>query len=530
MSKRRTRVLAALTGVGALVALSACQNNSTNAAAPANSPAIGASGSSGTVTVATRNVAANLDPALQDDDPSYAYTSAVYDPLVTYDAQTKQYVPDLATSWTPNSAGTVYTFQLRKGVTFHDGSPLTAAGVKDSLERTISIGQGYAYLMDGVSSISAPSQDQLVIKLKTADPAFVGDLTQMFIASDKAVKAHPGKAGESWFASHDAGSGPYELTSYQPSSEIVVSQFKNYWRGWSGNHVKEYDFKVTDPATQVLDLKQGTADVADAVATQQLASLKSSGYSVTMNAGLPFYLALNLESPRLQNVDVRHAIALAVPYEQIIQKVMLGYASRLSGPAPSWMKPVNPAIKPTPTDLATAQKLMSAAGYSSSHPLKLSMIYFNGLPIEQTIATIVQSSLQSIGISLSVTPAPWATLTAEVENPKTRPDIGEVAMSAVTPNIGPLLIASFNPSNQGSWQYWGYNDKQTVSLLDRAQGAATVSEQTSLYQQAEMNLVNQYAAVWLMTDPDVIVTSSSLHNVQQNPAERAFDYYAAYKS
>jgi peptide/nickel transport system substrate-binding protein len=524
MSSPRKRLIGVAATVAITLALAACSGG--GGSTPSPSPT---GGTTATVTIATRNIAASLDPATMSDDPSFSYVSAVYETLLDYDPTTKKFTPALATSWSAGNGGTSYTFKLRKGVTFHDGGSLTAAGVKDAIERTIQVGKGYAYLLSGVSNITATDDTTLTIKLKSADAAFLSKLTMIFIASDKAIKAHPDAAGAQWFASNDAGSGPYELETFTPNSELVVSHYKGYWRGWGGSHVATYDFKVTDAATQVLQLKQGTADIADAVATTDLAGLKSAGFTVQQNAGLPFYIAMNLDSANLTNKKVRRAIALAIPYQQIISKVLLGYASRLAGPAPDWAEGVDSSIKPTKTDVDTAKSLMAAEGYDSAHPLQLSLIYFNGLPLEETVATIVQSSLKEIGVDLSVTGAPWATLTAKVENKATRPDLGEVAMSVPTPDIGPLLTGSFDPASEGSWQYWGYNDPATVDLLHQAAAATNASEQARLYAKVQQNLVDQDAAVWLMQYPDVIVTDPGMQNVKQRPSERAFDYYAAFK-
>src|SRR5690606_9933004 len=143
---------------------------------------------------------------------------------------------------------------------------------------------------------------------------------------------------------------------------------------------------------------------------------------------------------------------------------------------------------------------------------------------EQTIATVVQAALAEIGIELSVSGAPWATLVAQVENKETRPDLGEVAMSLPTPDIGPLLTGTFDPVSEGSWQYWGFKDEETVSLLRQATSAADAEEQKALFEQVQQKLVEQYAGVWLMQFPSVSVISSSMENIVISPSNRSLDY------
>lgn len=523
---KRSLITAVAVAAVALTILSGCSSGAASAKNESTS-----SGASGTVTFGTAEIAASLDPATISDKYGFDYESATYDTLLTYNPSTKKYDPDLAKSWTTSGGGTTFTFNLRKGVKFHDGSSLTASGVKASLDRTIAIGEGYSYLLSGISQITTPGPLTLQITLKSPNVAFLNDLTQTYIVSALAIKEHSGTDnGKQWFASHDAGSGPYRLTSYQPNSQIVLTQFSNYWGGWSGKHVKQYIFKLTDPTTQVLDLKQGTIDIADSLAPQDVVQLKKqSGYKVYTNLGLPFYLTFNMSSPKLQNQNVREAIAEAIPYNQIIDKVMLGFAGRLSGPASPWMSGANTSLKPTPTDAAKAKKLLAAAGYTPANPLNLSYIYYNGETFEQTIATAVQSSLKAVGVNLSLQGEPWPTLVSEVQNPATRPDMGSVALGAVTPDVGPILTQSFNPSNEGSWQYWGYSDKATVALLNSGATATSSTEQASAYDQAQKNLADQYASVWLMNYPAVLVGRSDLKNVTANPFNDTFDYYTAYK-
>jgi peptide/nickel transport system substrate-binding protein len=509
--------------VAAVLALSGCSGGG------GQDPNSSGDGASSTVTIATRNIAASLDPAAMSDDPSYSYVSAVYDPLLTYNAETREFDPALALEWEANTDSTSFTFTLRTDAVFHDGSTLTAEGVKAAIQRTIDIGKGYSYLLSGVTGISAEGDDKVTIELGAPDAAFLSKMTVIFIPSGEAVAAHPGTVGEEWFGSNDAGSGPYILDSYTPNNEIKLSQFADYWRGWDGDHVGAYNLKVTDAATQVLQLKQGTADVADSVSETDLQGLEDAGFNVVKNAGLPFYIAMNMDSPRLQDVNVRKAIALAVPYEQIINKVMRGNALPLAGPAPDWAAGHDDSLAPTETDVETAKDLMKAAGYDKSNPLKLSLIYFNGLPVEQTIATVVQAALEEIGVQLEVTGAPWATLTAQVENKDTRPDLGEVAMSQPTPDIGPLLTGTFDPRSEGGWTYWGYKDEKTVDLLRRATSATDADEQVALFEQVQQELVDQYAAIWLMQYPSVSVASPSMKNLVMSPSNRAFDYWQAYK-
>ncbi len=516
--RKRAIGVAAIATVTGLV-LAGC---STNSQSPAESSP------DRPVTVMSSVVASNLDPAAMSDSPSLSYVRNVYDPLLEYDLSTKKYTPYLATKWAASDDAKTYTFQLRSGVIFHDGSGLSAEGVKTALDRMMKIGKGYAYLLSNVAGISATSKLELAVTLKSPDVAFLNKLGGIYIPSAKAIADHLGSDdAQAWLASHDAGSGPYRLSSYTPGNEFVVKKYSKYWGGWSGSHVSAYDVKVGDPTTAALGIRQGTVDLADYISNQDISTLEKSGkYKIYKGAGSPWYLALNTADGHLTDKSVRKAISIAIPYKEIIRDIMLGIPSRLAGPVPSWTIGANPDVSPTPTDLAKAKQLMEAAGYSSDHPLKLSLIYYNGLDFEKTISTVVQSSLAKIGVSLSVEGATWPTLTSKAANASTRPDMGLITVSSPSPDAGPLLSAVFDPDNAGNWQYWGYTGA-AVDQIKAAAAATTVDSQVSLYQQAEATLTDDYASIWLMNSPFVWVAQKAMKNVSVGYGASSFDFYQA---
>lgn len=523
--RRRTSAAFALVAATSL-ALSACSGKTTSTKSNASTPNGG-----GAITVATRNVAASLDPALVSDDPSFSYARAVYETLVSYSPTTRKYQPQLATNWEGSNDSKTFTFHLRKGVKFHDGSTMDAKGVIASLERTQKVGKGESFLLGGISGMQAPDADTLVIHLKSTDASFPAKLSQIFIMSSAAITAHASDA-DTWFGSHDAGSGPYKLVTWTPNNEIDLTKFADYWRGWSGKHADGYHLKVVDDTTQVLQLDQGTADIGDSLGLQDVKKKQAdpSQFTVLSDGGLPFYLTFNLASPKLKNIAVREAIAKAIPYSDIINDVMLGFSKPLAGPVPSWMQDFDQSLKPTSTDPAGAKALLAAQGFTPNHPLTLTLMYFNGLDAERTIATIAQAALKTAGVNLKIEGAPWATLTAAVGNPSSRPDMGVVAMSVPTADPGSLLTGSFDPSQEGAWTYWGYNEPSTVSLLRSAARSADSSNQAAMYKQVQAALVQQYAAVWLMTYPDTLVARAAVKALVMDATDRAFDYWAAYKA
>jgi peptide/nickel transport system substrate-binding protein len=359
----------------------------------------------------------------------------------------------------------------------------------------------------------------LKIKLKAPDSDFLYSLTRIYIVSGRAAKAHASNDhGQSWFASHEAGSGPYTVTSWQPNNHLTLKAFPGYWGGWSGKHVQTFQFnEVPDANTQLLDVEQGKADFANAVAINNAAKARSSkSVHVLMGTGSPFYMMFNTTKAPLNNVSVRHALSLAVPYSEIIKDIMYGTARKMNGPIPTWMTGADASLPAPSENLVEAKTLLTAAGYGPSHPLTLSFAYFPGWTFEQSIATAYQYELAKVGVQLTISALPWATFTQQISEPSTRPDIGTIATYVPIPSPGPTLTYSFDPVSEGNWAYWGYNNPTVTSLINKAETATASGTRAKDYEHAEKLITGDYAAAWLMQIPDVFVLSPKVHGVQND--------------
>ena len=204
---------------------------------------------------------------IKDWDPSIAFSlevmmlANVYEPLLWYNPPggDTQFTPALATDWSVSDDGLVWTFKLRKGVTFHDGEPFNAAAAKAALERTIAMKKGAWYIWASVDSIEARDDTTLVIKTTGPQPIDLIASSQYgaYIFSPKAAEK-----GTDWFnEGNAAGTGPYTVRQWVKGQQVVLEQFPDYWGGWSDKNFDRVILKpVTENATQLQMLKAGDAD------------------------------------------------------------------------------------------------------------------------------------------------------------------------------------------------------------------------------------------------------------------------------
>ena len=344
-----------------------------------------------------------------------------------------------------------------------------------------------------------------------------------------ATSADPNAA--EWFAKNEDGSGPYKLTNWTPSQDMILDHFAGYWQGWSGSHIGQYTLQVVpQEATQRLMLQRGQCDSANAITPDDAAALQSdASLTVSAEPGSPMYITFNPAGP-LKDVHVRQAIAEAMDYTSVDQQIMKGFAKRLAGPATPGLWAYNSSLQPTAYNLSDAKQLLQAAGYGPSHPLTLKLQFFNLWTFESDISALLQNSLAQIGVTLKVQGMPWATFSANAENPATRPDMGLLATYVPTPSPGPVISSTFDPASEGGWAYWGYNNPSATALLHQAQTDPNDTTRAAEYGQLQQMLVQDYAAMWLMEQPDIFVFQKNVQGYVHDTAWGIIlNYYGIYK-
>jgi len=170
-----------------------------------------ASSRADTLVVATAIPPASFDPIQSDNSTVDMVSLAAYDTLVQYNNQ-NQLVPDLATSYTTSANGKSISVTLRSGVKFQNGAPLTASDVAWTLNRTKKLGTDADSYISPYVSTTVVNPTHLIIHLSQPYTPFIPNLTRIYILNSKLVEQHLGSnEGQTWLATHDAGSGPYEL-------------------------------------------------------------------------------------------------------------------------------------------------------------------------------------------------------------------------------------------------------------------------------------------------------------------------------
>jgi peptide/nickel transport system substrate-binding protein len=347
-----------------------------------------------TLVVDLPNDAATLDPHLQWDTDSYSIYRNIFDNLVTRNVEGK-IVPQIAAAWRYLDDTTI-EFDIRQGVTFHDGSPLTAEDVAFSIRRIINPTFNSPQLsqFDQIVSAEATGPGKVTVKTKTPYPALFAQLVKLSIVPKTVVE----RVGDQTFNIQPVGSGPYKLEAWQKGVQTTLVANESYWRGKPP--FKTVTFRVVpDVSTRVADLRSGRADLVRQLGPDEATALKNDPQlkvlsSPTERIG---YLFINALSGPTADVRVRRAIAHAIDKSALIEALLQGYAN----PVNIVLTPANfgyvADVKDYEYDPAKAKALVKEAGAEGAV-----LSFLTSPAYDRRLVEALQQMLQEVGLTVDI--------------------------------------------------------------------------------------------------------------------------------
>ncbi len=330
----------------------------------------------------------------------------------------------LATGYSASDDGLEYTFTLRKGVKFHDGTAFNAQAVKFSIERTKKIGKGAAFIWADLKEILII--DDYTVKLVLTTPV---PLPQIAASANGSYMMSPkvGDKSSDWFnKGNDAGTGPYTLKNYKDGESWMLAKFDGYWGGWDGKHVENILVKYTkEPLTQLQMLQSEQAMLVGRIPLDSYASVKNGKKTKVMyGPSYQNYMAFyNTKRPPLDNPKVRKALNHAIPYEDIVKIGFMGNASQARGPVPQGQFGGTKDVFQYKHDLELAKKLLAEAGHEGGG-FKLTLSFAAENVQEARFAPLIQSEFKKIGVDVEIKKLAWTTQWSMAKkDPKTAQDM-----------------------------------------------------------------------------------------------------------
>jgi peptide/nickel transport system substrate-binding protein len=423
MKAMRRGCLACL-GVAVVLAAQGCGGGSSGSKSSGGGGAEGSG--SGTLIINDPVAPATLDASanvcgFEDDWVNNFYRQLVrvgrkpgpYPATTVQDATKIQ--PDVAKSWTRSPDGLTYTFHLDPNAKFNDGSQINSAAVKFSFERAAklkSCGSSFWGAERDMKEIklSTPDATTVVAHLKTPNELLLGAWAfpgPTSIYDPKVVAQHPDKAGQAvnpYWANHIAGGGgPFRLDQYAPGSKIVMSRNPAY-TGPTPARTKQViaNFGMS-ASTLLLQARSGAADVTFGLTPDDLVSLEGNKAMRVLKFPVQqFYsLGLNNKRPPFDNLKVREALSYAVPYKDLLSKVLRGYGESYYGPIAHTLPHFNPKLSaPLSYDLDKAKALLAESG--AALPMNITMVLQQGAQIPAAMAAIIQATWKPLGVNVKI--------------------------------------------------------------------------------------------------------------------------------
>lgn len=509
--KKRVRFLFLLTLILVLL-LSACSGNDEAGNTGEGGEASEGDKQGGTLVYGRGADSVGLDPINVTDGESIRVTHNVFETLLEYD-QNLELQPKLATEYSSSEDGLTWTFKLREGVKFHDGTDFNAEAVVFNFDRWMDpenpYHQGdfpyYPFLYGGfkgdenhlIEHVKATGDHELEIKLKRKTAPFLSYLAiSMFgIASPAAIEKYGDTLNE-----NPVGTGPFMFEEWSRNNTITLAKNPEYWMEGKP-YLDKVIFQVIPENTARLNaLQTGEIDVLDGMnATDTSIVEDTDGLELlkrpSFNIG---YMAFNTEKPPFDNPLIRQAINMAVNKDNIVDAFYNGLADPATSPLPPSLWGHDDSLEKYDYNVEEAKKLLKEAGFENGFKTKLHTMSNPRpyMPEPMKIAEAIQSDLAKVGIEAEIVSMEWATYLED-----TKAGAHEMALygwTGVMADPDNFLYPNLSKTNANvpAQNIAFYKSDEFTALITEARETIDQDKRIELYKQAQQ--LFQKDAPWLM--------------------------------
>jgi peptide/nickel transport system substrate-binding protein len=485
-----------------------------------------------------------LDPAVVTDGVSLAVTQQVFETLVRFRGSTTELEPGLAVRWETSPDGLLWTFHLRPGVRFHDGTPLDAAAVVWNFDRwrltrhpqhadQLRAGQTFEYWesqfggVDDASVVTAvEATGPLTVRLTLRRPQapLLADLAipGFGIASPRAV--------ERWgveFGKHPVGTGPFRFVAWRAGEAVVLEPAPGYWG--PPPRVHRVVFRpIRDAAQRVAALRAGEVHLTEGLGPEEVAAVRRDPdlELVLRPANATAYLAFNFRVRELRDRQVRLAFAHALDKRALVEALFGGAGLVATQMQPPTLWGHDPTLADWPHDPARARALLAAAGHGRgldrvtwedgrTEPLALwyPPVTRAYLPAPREIAEAVAADLARVGIVARPRTVDWATYLDRVKAGR----LPLYLLGWIGDNGDPDNCLCYVFCAPGAPHQGFYANRTLAELLRRAQRLGDRAERAALYRRAEGLLHEDAARLFLAHARSPVALSRRVHGYVPHP-------------
>ncbi len=472
---------------------------------------------------------ATLNPITATDVYAGNVNDYIYETLLKRDEKTMELVPLLATSWEISEDGLVYTFHLRKGVYWHDGRPFTSKDVIFSYKRIMDPKVDALHLRNYYQDIlKVVALDDYTVQFTYRNPYFKA----LEVCGTMPIVAHHlFKEGEDFnshpIGRHPVGTGPYVFSKWETGKEIVLTRNPSYWG--EKPSIEKIVFKIIPDSTVALQvLKQEGLDYMGLRPIQWIYQTRGKRFNKhfqKLSYYVPqfSYIGWNLERPFFNDKRVRQAMTMLLDRKTILEKILFGLGTIVSGPFYVNSPDYNKSIDPLPYDPEKARKLLDESGWidrdgdgireKDGIPFRFEFLISAGSKFGEQIATILQENLKEVGIQMTIRRLEWAVFIQKIQSR----DFDACTLGwSLSWETDPYQIWHSSQIRGGS-NFVGFKNDEVDKIIEEARREFNSLKRRKLYHRLHEILHEEQPYTFLFTTKALVAVHRRFENVEVYP-------------
>ena len=468
----------------------------------------------------------SLDPQIDTAANDFRILANVFDSLVRFKPGTLELEPSLASSWEISDDGLTYTFKLREGVKFHDGTDFNADAVKFTFDRMLVESHPFystgpfpmSFLFSSIAETKVV--DPLTVEMTLSEP-FAPLLTNLAGVSASIVSpAAVEKSGKD-FGRNPVGTGAFKFKEWVANQQVTIEANPDYWDG--APKLQAAIFRpITDANTRIAEMLSGGIDVMLETPPDALGQFSGdSNYKIVEATGPhTWFLILNLKNPVLQDKRVRQALNYAVNKESLVTNVLQGTADVSGGPIPAAFGPAkNPDVVPYPYDPEKAKALLKEAGAEGATLTFYVTEGGSGMLDPIPMGTAIQADLAAVGLNVNIQTFEWNTFLSKVNaGLENQADLAEMAWMTSDPDTLPFLTLRTEAfPDKGGFNSGYYSNPEVDKLLDQARKSTSIEERQDLYRQVDAMVAEDAPWLFVASWKQNAVTTAAVQDFELQP-------------
>jgi peptide/nickel transport system substrate-binding protein len=437
---------------------------------------------------------------------------SVYEQLLRVAPNGTELEPSLATSWEISPDALTYTFHLRQGVTFHDGSPLKASDVKYSMGRAKNDPNNiWTFTMVAVDDVQAPDDATVVVKLNQPWAPFLADIAMFNCAVYPEAWA---SANEQRLASEMNGTGPFAFVEFKKGEYVLLKKNPAYWDEGLPYLDEVKVVYVADDNARILQLQGGDLDGVNGVPASRVAELGNDPNLQVLQLPSSFSLYINLQfkTEPLDDVNARLALNFATDKQAIVQAILFGIGTEATTFMPKGALYWNDELPGFPFDLDKAKEYLAKSKAPNGFPIELQ--YLAGNAEHEQLTAAIKDMWAKINVDVSIAPTEQSTFNANFANENFQAMCNYWTNDIIDPDE--LVAWAIEPKTSNAF-HTGWSNPEAVDLAAKGRAEQDPEKRKLIYFRIQEIFNEDAPDVLLYHKPYVNVLTKKVHDFEEPP-------------